>query len=510
MFAKSIFIKHGLVLVLSALFLSACAAATPAPTQAPLATAPTATPEPQPPAPTVEMPATRPFEVVDVQVQVGLGSPIPVDVVVNGPWPDLCAQVARIDQQLDGSQFTINLLASPADPACPPDLVGISYRIAVPLNMSGLAFGTYRVVVNGFPVEFTWPPVSSEPIPVENLGLTIAYVGLDGNLWLADAAGGPPRQLTSDAAAPGNGGAVVSYDFPRISSDGRYIAARRDAGVTVPEGVKYQFGLWVYDTETGESRSVYDNPDLPPAGFDWKPGTHLLAYGIGTDPNYFVTRGKPNADLATGIFAVDLDSGATDLLVAPTNGYTLILPTWSPDGRYLSFDEVIYMEGRGPFAYYDFETQEYISWDEPIGVYDWSPDGSQLAYDYLTYTATGAERIYTRPLVGGSEVQVSPEPAQGYAFLPVYSPDGTQLAYLLNPGGPDSQVNTLVVQDLASGEVRELGTYESVWNLDWSSDGRALVFSAGPHQAQWIYTYDLVNSIASQLAQGSQPTLAKP
>ena len=107
-------------------------------------------------------------------------------------------------------------------------------------------------------------------------------------------------------------------------------------------------------------------------------------------------------------------------------------------------------------------------------------------------------------------MQVSPEPAQGYAFLPVYSPDGTQLAYLLNPGGPDSQVNTLVVQDLASGEVRELGTYESVWYLDWSSDGRALVFSAGPHLAQWVYTYDLVNGIASQLAQGSQPTLAKP
>ena len=249
MIAKSIIIKLGLASVLLTLFLSACAAPTTAPTQAPLATAPTATPEPQPPTPTVEMPATRPFEVVDVQVQVGLGSPIPVDVVVNGPWPDLCAQVAQVDQQLDGSQFTITLLASPADPTCPADLVGISYRIAVPLNMSGLAFGTYRVVVNGFPVEFTWPPVASEPIPVENLGLTIGYIAADGNLWLADASGGPPRQLTSDAAAPGAGDAVVSYDFPRISSDGRYIAMRRDVGVPVQEGLKYVFGLWVLEVK---------------------------------------------------------------------------------------------------------------------------------------------------------------------------------------------------------------------------------------------------------------------
>jgi WD40 repeat protein len=376
--------------------------------------------------------------------------------------------------------------------------------------MSGLAFDTYTVAVNGVQAEFVWPPVDSEPIPVENLGLTIAYLGADGNLWVADAAGGPPRQITSDAVQPGTGGEVISYYLPRISSDGRFIAARRDAGVSIPEGVKYQFGLWVYDTETGESRSVFDSPDLPPAGFAWKPGTHLLAYGLGTDPNYFVTRGEPNPDLATGIYAIDMATGTTDLLVAPSNGLTLIQPVWSPDGRYLSFDEVIYMEGKGPFAYFDFETQQYISLAEALGNYSWSPDGTQLAYDRMTYTATGTERIFTRPLVGGTELQVSPENAQGYAFLPVYSPDGLQIAYVSNPGGPDSMQNTLVVQDLATGEIRELGSYDLVWYLDWSTDGRALVFSAGPNLSEKVYAYDLLNGSAMEIAQGSQPSLANP
>jgi Tol biopolymer transport system component len=154
---------------------------------------------------------------------------------------------------------------------------------------------------------------------------------------------------------------VISYYFPRISSDGRYIAARRDAGVPVSDGVQYEFGLYVYDTETLESRAVYEDVNLIPAGFDWKPGTHLLAYGIGSDPNYFITRGQPDAALATGISAIDLDSGESSLLVGPEKGLTLILPTWSPDGRFLSFDELIYMEGRGPFAYYDFEAQQYVS-----------------------------------------------------------------------------------------------------------------------------------------------------
>jgi Tol biopolymer transport system component len=168
------------------------------------------------------------------------------------------------------------------------------------------------------------------------------------------------------------------------------------------------------------------------------------------------------------------------------------------------------MEGRGPFAYYDFETNGYISWDEPLGDYDWSPDGSQLAYDRLTYTATDTERIFTRPRQDGAEVQVSPNVDQGYAFLPVYSPDGLQIAYLSNPGGPDSMQNTLVVQDLASGEIRELGSYESVWYLNWSSDGRALVFSAGTHLSQTVYAYDLLNGSAMEIAQGSQPSLADP
>jgi Tol biopolymer transport system component len=168
------------------------------------------------------------------------------------------------------------------------------------------------------------------------------------------------------------------------------------------------------------------------------------------------------------------------------------------------------MEGKGPFAYFDFENQQYISWDEPLGNYDWSPDGSQLAYDRLSYTANGTERIFTHPRLDGAEVQVSPDVAQGYAFYPVYSPDGQKIAYLSNPSGPESYVNTLVVQNLETGEVRELGSYESVWYLEWSSDGKALVFSAGPYDSQIVYGYDLVNGVATELAQGSQPTLARP
>jgi Tol biopolymer transport system component len=511
MFVKSSISKIGAFSILLTLILTACAAPASPTTPAPLAaTSQPPTPLPLVPTPTVAEAAVRPIQIADVQVQIGVGSPIPVEVLASGTWPDLCSQVAQVEQRLSGTRFEIEILANPADPDCPPDLVGLPFRMAVPLNMVEVPFGAYTVVVNGVETNFEWSAMSSEPLPVENLGLTVAYVGADGNLWLADASGGPPRQITSDAVFLEAGGDVV-YTFPKISSDGRYIAARRDVGVPISEGLRYTFGLWVYDTETGESRAVFDGSDSPPAGSDWKPGTHLLAYSLGAEPNYFIIRGgKPDPALATGIFAFDLDSGASSQLVAPQNSYSLIQPAWSPDGRFLSFDELVYMEGRGPFAYYDFAAQQYVAWDEPLGNYAWSPDGSQLIYDKLTYSANLTERIFTRPRLDGTETQVSPDLDQGFAYYPIYSPDGQQIAYLTNPGSLDSVQITLVVQDLSSGELRELGSYESVWDLEWSSDGRVLVFSAGPHASQQVYGFDLVSGAATLLAQGSQPSLARP
>jgi Tol biopolymer transport system component len=511
MSVKTSIAKIGALFVLLTLLLAACGTPAAPNTPVPLAaTLQPATPAPPVPTPTAAEVATRPIQISDVQVQIGLGSPLPVEVVASGTWPDLCAQVAGVTQQMSGTRIEIEILANPADPACPPDLVGLAFRMAIPLNVAEMPFDTYTVVVNGFETSFVYSGASSEPLPVENLGLTVAYVGADGNLWLADASGGPPRQVTSDAVFMDASGDVV-YTFPKISSDGRYIAARRDVGVPIAEGLKYTFGLWVYDTETGESHAVFDGSDTPPAGSAWKPGTHLLAYSMGVEPNYFIIRGgKPDPTLATGILAVDLDSGASSQLVAPENGYALIQPVWSPDGRFLSFDELVYMEGKGPFAYYDFDAQKYIAWDEPLGNYAWSPDGSQLMYDKLTYSANMTERIFTRPRLDGTETQVSPEPDQGFAYYPVYSPDGRQIAYLTNPGSLDSVQITLVVQDLSTGALHELGSYESPWDLEWSSDGRALVFSAGPHDSQQVYGYDLVSGTVTMLAQGSQPSLARP
>lgn len=446
----------------------------------------------------------RPLDVADARVEIGVGSPIPVEVVVSGDWPDLCAQLAQITQRVTGQQIEIGLLATPAEPQCPPDYVGVPYRIDVPLNLVEAPHGSYTVTVNGFETSFEWTGISPETGAAEEtpfIDASIAFIGMDGNLWVLES-GSSPRQITQDATPesyPDRPAPTVSYSSPRISSDGRYVAVRRDAGTPVESGMQYEFGLWVHDLAGGEPRLVYDQT---PAGFDWKPGSHLLAYGAGVEEGYFMNRGQPDPSLATGIGSIDMDTGAASELVKPERGFALYTPVWSPDGRYLSFDELLYIEGRGAFAYYDFETQQYTSWEEPIGTYDWSPDSRHIAYDRLTYTASGEERIFVRPLQGGAEQQISPEFPGGYAHFPVFSPQGDRIAYLAALGGPDSNTYNLYTQDLASGETRELGLFESVWELQWAPDGEHFVFSAGPYEDRKVLQVSAADGTVTIMAPG--------
>ncbi len=450
-----------------------------------------------------------PLSVAAVNVEVGVGSPIPVEVVASGDWPGLCSQLAQIKQQISENRIEISLLAAPDHPDCPPDNVGVPFRIAVPLNMVEMALGEYSVTVNGVESVFEWTAAPGEP-EAPAAAPTIAYIGSDGNLWVIEN-GAEPRPVTQDGTPlvydemPAKG--IVSYNFPKISSDGKYLAVRRDAGTPVEWGMQYEIVLWVYDLSTGEAQQIYAET---PAGFDWQPGSHLLAYGLGVEQEYFTTRGGlPDANLATGIVGIDIDSGESRELVNPERGLALYSPTWSPDGRYLGFDELVYMEGRGPFAYYDFEAGQYIAWEDPIGTYDFAPDGSQIAYDRMTYTASGEERIFLQPVSRGEETQFSPDIEGAYSYLPVFSPQGERIAYLAALGGPDDHNQHLYVQDLAGGEPRDLGLFESVWNLNWTPDGENLVFHAGPYGTQQVLLVSAVDGTVSVLADGNSPDVSR-
>ena len=92
-----------------------------------------------------------------VEVEVEIGSPIPVHVLVSGWMPDPCSQVEYTEIKQDGSNFIITLSATPdvggpAVDGCIKD--PMYFKMGIPLNVVDLPTGSYSVTVNGSRADF--------------------------------------------------------------------------------------------------------------------------------------------------------------------------------------------------------------------------------------------------------------------------------------------------------------------------------------------------------------------
>ncbi len=111
----------------------------------------------EPPAPLVGQDSAAGYQQVSVdhvEVEIGVGSPIPVYVVISGNLPDTCSQVEYTEIKQDGSDFRITLSAIPSnDEACIQDT--LPFKMSIPLNVIDLPAGDYSVTVNGSRADFS-------------------------------------------------------------------------------------------------------------------------------------------------------------------------------------------------------------------------------------------------------------------------------------------------------------------------------------------------------------------
>jgi TolB protein len=171
-------------------------------------------------------------------------------------------------------------------------------------------------------------------------------------------------------------------------------------------------------------------------------------------------------------------------------------PTWSADGDRLLFHRLV-DRGRAiqVFNRRTMAVKTLVGGDENPGPASLDPAGRRIVY---AWRGEQGERLRIRDLVNGQITDVS---TPGDASFPRWSPDARHIAFALKQGAR-WEVATF---DSVTGEVHTWthGEARSIRStLDWSPDGRSIVFhaSTAPFEAN-LYLADTVSGKVTNLTQ---------
>lgn len=198
---------------------------------------------------------------------------------------------------------------------------------------------------------------------------------------------------------------AASYQFPRISPDGRHIAFGTDDG---KEAI-----VWIYELSGASSvrRLTFGGNNRFPI---WSSASEWVAF-------------QSDRDGDLGIFRQRADgTGKADRLTKPEQGTSHVPESWSPDGARFLFSVT---KGRNvtlhTFTLHDRKTEAYgdVHGSIPTTAV-FSPDGRWVAYQA---GVSGNNAVYVQPFPStGAKYQIS----KGNAHHPLWSPDGKELIYI--------------------------------------------------------------------------------
>jgi Tol biopolymer transport system component len=201
-----------------------------------------------------------------------------------------------------------------------------------------------------------------------------------------------------------------TYDFPRVSRDGKRVAYETDDG-TAPS-------IWTYDLSEANSAN------------------HLTLVGANRYPIWSADgervafQSDREGDL--GIWWQRADgTGTAERLTKPEKGISHIPDSWSPDGQTLSYTEVK-ADTEAVWTYSLRDKKATLFAEAPaskLGRSVFHPDGHWIAYQKRD--AQGVD-IFVKPYPPtATTYQISKE---GNNRLPLWSPDGKELFYIAGGG----------------------------------------------------------------------------
>ena len=170
------------------------------------------------------------------------------------------------------------------------------------------------------------------------------------------------------------------------------------------------------------------------------------------------------------------------------------------DGKFLS-NETDIMEG-----------EEFDSPLKPFGGFEeitWSPDSKTIAYTCVKkkgkdYTVSTNSDIYIYNLET-KETQNLTEGMNGYDKAPVYSPNGSKIAWeSMERDGYESDKNRLFIYDFSTKEKKDYTTDfdQNVHGINWTADGKNIYTISDYHARFQIYKLNIENNEIKAVTKG--------
>ena len=368
----------------------------------------------------------------------------------------------------------------------------------------------------------------------------IAYIGIDGNIYVSDQGGKNPSQLTDDAASSQTGEFNV-YQYPTWSQHGQKLAFIGTSGTNTNATAK----IYVADVDKKKANEIYSSKTEYPIYLYWSPdATNVSFISTSVSGQSLILQSVP----AAGGERTILDTGSPFYWSWAPNGRTLIThaggatdstvpehlsfiqlqdsgiiedgidtepasfraPAWSPDGSHILLTrsedgkkEIVLTDGTGTY-------EKTLGKFELNTAFGWSSDSKKVAF----IDGTQAMSAGTIGELNVINIETSEKVSVGENVIAFFwSPDGKKVAYFVpfltsdsgNSSGTTAQrlLLQLNMLDVKTGDSHVLFTYQPTEQFQ-----NILPYFDQYHQSNTIWSPDNNNLVLSFLDQDGKPGIA--